>query len=216
MRSIPGGTWTREERTLLEYLTGKVAMLRLLDAKRIWKMFRGQKRRSFEHGLQRLRTAGLIEQVQVNLHPALRPRSPLLRWRMGQSYGFDIGSISDRARRRWSKPHQPTLVLVASPRAANLFGSTSRALPPFWNWNHDALLGEVLAHYQATQPMLLRHWVGEHLLPKAGYRIKDPDAFLVNRGLAYRIVESGGSYSEKQIQGLVNYAVSNELELEVW
>lgn len=213
---ISGATWTPEERTFLEYLTGKVSMLRLQDAKTVWRLIASPRALAFKVAIQRLTAAGLVERYQLNLHPPLKPRAPLLHVAVGHRFDIAAEDVAEQAQRRWSKPHRPTLVLVSSRRAANLFGSTSRSLPPFWSWNHDALLGEVFVHYQATQPALLEDWVGEHLLPKAGYRIKDPDAFLVRDGLRYRIVESGGRYSAKQIQGLVDYAISNELELEIW
>jgi hypothetical protein len=77
-------------------------------------------------------------------------------------------------------------------------------------------LGEVYVRYVIEAPKLARQWVGEHVLPKAGFRIKDPDAFLVREESPYRIVESGGSYNVRQLEGLVEYASERGLELEVW
>ena len=43
---------------------------------------------------------------------------------------------------------------------------------------HDLRLASVYVHYRQCHPQCARLWIGEHILPKAGYRIKDPDAFL--------------------------------------
>jgi hypothetical protein len=47
------------------------------------------------------------------------------------------------------------------------------------------------------RPQLAALWVGEHGLPKAGHRIKDPDAFLRHEmDKSVRVIESAGRYSE--------------------
>ena len=78
------------------------------------------------------------------------------------------------------------------------------------------LLGNVFTHYAINAPNAARQWIGEHALPKAGFRIKDPDAFLVNQGAPYRIVESDGSYGVSQVKSLIEFARVRNLELEVW
>ena len=57
----------------------------------------------------------------------------------------------------------------------------------------------------------------EDCLPKAGYRIKDPDAFLVNSaGEVLRVIESAGRYSIAQIESFHDHCVQYGLPYELW
>ena len=209
--------WSRYERLLVETLTCKVAMLRESDARAIWvAQVAGNSR--FHAAIARLIDGGLVDRYLVNLHPPLAPKWPVVQLAAGakQASGLAYEQMTRRLRERWSRPTVPTVVLVASRRACNLFGSTASRLPDLGHRNHDALLGEVFVRYLNAAPKLAREWVGEHVLPKAGFRIKDPDAFLFRDESPYRIVESGGSYNARQVESLVAYASERRLELEVW
>ena len=208
--------WSQAERTLLETLTCKVAMLREREARLLWRHVDKDKQVRFCVACERLTAAGLLERYTVNLHRPIEPSSPALRTAAGHDADVDLTVISNQLKDRWNHACRPTNVLVASRRAANLYGSTSRGLPNLLHRNHDALLGEVYVHYLSNAPQIARMWVGEHVLARAGYQVKDPDAFLIRSEGPFRVVESGGSYSRRQLESLVEYARERELELEVW
>ncbi len=151
------------------------------------------------------------------MHPPLKPERPVLRWGPGDPVPDNLDAISGRLRSRWNQPGVPTKVYVATKKAANLFGSTGGGLPELNHRDHDMLLADAFSVYLRKSPSLASQWLGEHLLPKAGFRIKDPDAFLVaENGVPYQIIESGGSYSIGQIAGLIQYARARSLVLELW
>jgi hypothetical protein len=122
-----------------------------------------------------------------------------------------------QARHRWSPATTVVAVCVASPLTASLFGSTSRRLPPKEHNDHDLLLSAVYLHYRRNHPHLAKLWVGEHVLPKAGYRIKDPDAFLfAPNGQAVRVIESAGRYGPDQIETFHEHCRERGLGYELW
>ncbi len=108
-------------------------------------------------------------------------------------------------------------VCVAAPRTANCFGSTAAGLPKQEHLNHDLRLAAVYAAYRLQRPELAALWIGEHALPKAGYRIKDPDAFLRRGdGQPFRVIESAGRYSTDQVQSFHEHCESHGLAYELW
>lgn len=208
--------WSQPERVLLRTLTCKVRMLRERDARLLWRHSSKRHSARFDRAVERLLGAGLLERYVVNLHPPLDPAGPVLKRSSADTSCPDYVETSRRLRQRWSRPCRPTPVFVASRSVANLFGSTSRGLPDLLHRNHDALLGEVYLRYAIQAPKLARLWVGEHVLAKAGFQVKDPDALLARDGRPFRIVESGGSYAASHLASLAEYADRRSLELEVW
>ena len=141
---------------------------------------------------------------------------PLFRWKPGAQEP-DAERISRQTQTRWSQPARPMAVYVASPRAACLFGSTARGLPPVEHRNHDLWLASVYVRYRTMYPRLADLWVGEHALPKAGYRVKDPDAFLRDKdGRVLCVIESTGRYSEAQIESFHEHCAEYDLPYELW
>ena len=207
--------WSQYERLLVETLTCKVTMLRESDARTLRRVQMVAVPR-YSAAIARLIGGGLVERFLVNLHPPLAPKRPIVKLGVGKASEFAYDQMAQRLKERWRRPAKPTIVLVASRRACNLFGSTAGRLPDLCHRNHDALLGEVFVRYMNSAPKLAHQWRGEHIFPKAGFCIKDPDAFLFRDQSPYRIVESGGSYNARQLESLVDYASEHELELEVW
>ncbi len=206
--------WSKSERMLLDALTNRVAVLTVSDARRIWNCRSDNE--SFRRALARLVTAQLIELYEVSVRKAARSSQPILHVIRGEHPEVDCVSVSRRLKERWTTSRHCIRVTTASRTSANLFGSSAYGLPKLGHREHDVLLGNVFTHYAINSPDTARKWIGEHALPKAGFRIKDPDAFLVNHGDPYRIVESGGSYGVSQVKSLVEFAHERNLELEVW
>lgn len=206
--------WSSTERMLLDVLTCRVPLLTVRDARRLWQAQSTEQ--AFLRGMGRLIQRELVEVYALNLRRATETSKPVLSIGAGENQEVNCESVSQRLRARWSGQRRQTVVITASRKAANLFGSTAHGLPKMGHREHDALLGRVYVHYALNRPQEAHHWVGEYVLPKAGFRMKDPDAFLMDNSEPYRIVESGGSYSRGQVESLVDYARDRKLELEVW
>lgn len=208
---MPGSTAFR----IVEALTRQIRIVSLKQAKDCWwPDFSNTKRarRKLMHMVER----GWIERHLINAHPLLPVTQPLFAWRLGME-GPDPEAVSQRCHERWNRPAISTEVFVASPLAASLLGSTARGLPRREQWDHDLLLTSVYVHYHRRRPKLASTWIGEHSLPKAGYRIKDPDAFLMNsQRRVLCVIESAGRYSPDQVESFHEHCAERELPYELW
>lgn len=207
--------WTNRDLDIVETLTRRVRILSFEQLKRIWWPHAGS-RRVVRRRLRQLVTAGLIGRKIINVHPLLPITEPLARWsRETVTPKFD--RVAKAAKARWTEPAVPSEVFFATKLAANLFASTSHGLPPLTQRNHDLLLGQVYVFYRTTRPEQATRWVGEDVMAKAGYRVKDPDAFLVDEaGRFERVIESVGAYSVKQIASFHRHCFEYELPYELW
>ena len=203
------------ERDLLRTLTRRVRILTLSQiASCWWPAIR--RLRGIRQQLRRLEAAGLVEVYCVNAHPLLRVDGPLFAWQPGRN-DPDVDHIGEATRLRWTRRAIPTVVCVASPLAANLFGSTARSLPAMEHRDHDLRLADVYVHYRRQHPRLARLWIGEHAFAKAGYRVKDPDAFLIDRQRrVIRVIESAGRYGPQQVESFHEHCVEHDLPYELW
>ena len=207
--------WTERDLDIVETLTRRVRLLNIEQIARIWWPANGGLR-VIRRRLQRLIDGRLLHQAIVNAHPPVPVSSPLTVWKPGDD-APDPAVVSAEARNRWTEAAVPTDVYFASQLGANLFGSTAGRLPDFNHRDHDLLFGDVYAIYRTSRPDEAGLWVGEDALSKAGYRIKDPDAFLVNEyGQRLRVIESTGRYSVRQVESFHEYCVERDLPYELW
>ena len=124
---------------------------------------------------------------------------------------FVVGQRPGGAGHLWALP------VFAGKRAANVYGTSAGRLAAVNHRDHDALLGAVFAHYRLNRPHEAVDWIGEDARPKAGFRIKDPDAFLVDAaGTPYRAIESAGGYAPAQVEAFHQHCVENQLAYELW
>ncbi len=207
-------TLSSRDLDLITTLTGRVRLLAVSQLKALWEVPEcGQ--RSFGHRLNRLANAGLIELHIINAH-VLNPTSPLFAWQPNGPEPDPI-AIARKARRRWRFAATPTLVCTAGALAANLMGSTACGLPKLEHRDHDLLLAAAYLQLRLRRAAVAELWIGEHMLPKAGYRIKDPDAFLRDpSGKVLFVVESSGSYSPAQVESFHEHCVEHDLPYELW
>ena len=206
--------WTRRDLDIVETLTRRVRVLSLQQMMAIW--WGGQRSsRESRRRIRRLIDGRLLQRTTVNAI-AIRASRPLFTWRPDQP-PLDSLPLSELARSRWKQMAVPVDVFFASPEAASLFGSTAGSLPKVEQINHDLLLSDAYANYRQHQPQDAERWVGEDTLPKAGYRIKDPDAFLVSpQGTTTRVIESAGAYGPKQISSFHEHCLEQSLPYELW
>jgi hypothetical protein len=208
-------TLTSRDHDLLETLTCRVSVLTAALAAQLTAS--GKSRRGIvRRRLRRLASANWLELQTVNAHPLLPVTNPIFAWQPGDD-DPDAERLSQLARRRWSRPARPMEVCIASRRAASLFASTAGGRFSQRQVDHDLRLASVYVHYRVHHSELARRWIGEHALPKAGYRIKDPDAFLRDGyGCVFHVIESAGRYTPRQIESFHEYCVENQLGYELW
>ncbi len=207
--------WHTFEIDIVETLTRRLRLMALDHLSPIW-WPDGVSRRAVRRGLRRLCQANLIQRTFLNAHPRLKARRPLVSWKPGEPEP-NARLIARRASDRWTESSRPTEVYWATRVAANLFGSDAGRLPDLTHRNHDLLLADVYVTYRQRSPQLAVCWIGEDCLPKAGYRIKDPDAFLVSEdGKPFRVIESAGRYGIRQINSFHEHCCDRELPYELW
>jgi hypothetical protein len=181
--------WSETELDILDALTRRVRLLAERQIAAIWTSHLGTSD-DLQAALNQLITAGLLHRTMLNAHPSLEIRSPLVAWRPGGP-APNVTRIAARIRNRWCQSAEPTRVYWASRKAANLLGSSMQELSTLLHRDHDLLLGEVYVFYRRRRPRLAGRWLGESVFPKAGFQIKDPDAFLFgDDGRPLRVIES--------------------------
>jgi hypothetical protein len=209
-------TWTARDLQIVEALTTKV---RLLTRDQIARGWWRPSERSQRHAADRLGVltkAGLLDGYLVNAHPLFRVETPVFRWAPGET-DPEAEAVAERLQGRWTEAARPTMVYAASRLAANLYGSFAGRLPDLTHRDHDLLLGEVYLLYLRDDPEAAVRWAGEDTRPKAGYRVKDPDAFVLDGdGEIARVVESGGRYGRVQVEAFHEHCAEHDLPYELW
>ena len=208
-------TLTPRDYDILETLTRRVRLLTVLQIAMVW-WPTAKSQCHCRRRIDRLVNAGLIEVLCVCVHPLLPVEKPLFRWTPGAEEP-DAEQVATACQQRWTKPDVPMSVCVATPLSANLFGSTACGAPPTEQQNHDLRLADVYVACRRQQPARAATWIGEHALPLAGYRIKNPDAFLCdNTGRIRCVMESAGRYSTEQVQSFHDHCAEQDLPYELW
>lgn len=208
-------TPTARDADLLATLTLRVRLMTVWQVAQVW-WPDGQSQQAPRQRLARLAEAGLVEVCTVNAHPIAPATQPLWVWKPGQAEP-DATEVAGRARRRWRAVAIPTEVCVATRLTGNLLASKSHGLPRPEQLDHDLLLAMVYVRYRKLHPRLAALWVGEHALGKAGYGIKDPDAFLQDKsGRIQRVIESAGRYSVAQMRSFHEHCCEHDLPYELW
>jgi hypothetical protein len=207
--------WSTVELDIIETLARRVHILTHGQIVAIWGSD-SQGCSDLECKLTRLHNGKLCERAWINVHPRLPIEAPLASWQP-QMARPDFDQLEQQVRARWSRLAQSTRVYWASRQAANLFGSSVHGVPDLLHRDHDVLLAEVYVFYRQRRPKFARKWLGENVFPKAGYRIKDPDAFLVqDDGTPLRVIESAGRYGRQQIEEFHDHCDELDLPYELW
>lgn len=207
--------WCEQDLDLVETLACRVRLLAIEQIARLWRR-RQKSLRAVRRRLRRLAAAGLLARTLVSVHPLLIQSVPLIRWNLGEK-APDFSRVAMETRSRWRLPSVALEVCVATKLATNLFGSSARGLPPLLHRDHDLLLGQAYLAYRDSRADSSIRWLGEDSRPKAGYRVKDPDAFLVDdRGRISRVIESAGRYSAAQVEAFHVHCADLDLSYDLW
>ena len=207
--------WTHRELDIVDALTRRVRRMTLSQIGELWWPELGSQK-ALRTELKRLREGGLLRRTMINAHPRLAIKSPVFFWQPSQTEP-DIHRVAEKVRRRWQYGGEPTEVYWASSHAANLFGSGAGQLPNVRHGDHDLLLSEVYVFYRLRRPDVVHRWASEDVFPKAGFRIKNPDAFLLDdSGHPMLVVESAGRYGIRQIESFHQHCAERDLPYELW
>ena len=208
-------TLTERDLDLVETLTLRVPALTIPQIADVW-WPSARSQRAPRQRLPRLVKSGWIELHMVNAHRPPPTFGPLFAWKPGDE-DPDVERISYECRAACCEPAQPTEVCVATPRAAGLVGSTARGLPRPEFRGHDLRLAAVYVHYRKTWPRLTHLWLGRHARPRAGYRLKDPDALLCDdRGRPLRLIQATGRWNAAHVERFHEYCAESDLPYELW
>jgi hypothetical protein len=207
--------WTVQDIDLVETLARRVGMLSAEQIALIpWGLSSSGTHKA-EPRLRKLIASDLVANTIVNARRLARSE-PVYQWNPGQD-DPDFEQIVEIITSRWPRAAEPVQVYWATKRTANLFGSSAGQLPKLDHRDHDLLLADAYVSYRLRRPTEAVRWCGENAVPKAGYRIKDPDAFLVApSGRILRVIESAGCYGLKQICEFHDHCASEQLPYELW
>ncbi len=209
---------TDRDLQLLETLALKVRMFTLEQIASGWwgtttrTLFNARRR------LHQLIKAGFLLRYTLDARPLLASARPVFSWSPGEPPP-EAEAISWKLQSRWAegKPSRPTKIYMASQRAVNLFGGYGGHLKDPFSATHDLHMGQVYLYYFHHRPREAARWLGEDAFEKAGYGIKDPDAFICNeQGERIRVVDFGGSYDASRVAAFHVYCWERYLPYELW
>ncbi len=206
---------TARDLDICRALTLRVRILAIKQVADIWWAEKTASR-TVHRRMEQLTRQGWLERHVINAHPLLPVTKPLFAW-SPEHEEPDAERVAEATQSRWNLPAEPTEIVVATARTACLLGSTAKCLPPPEHRDHDLRLSAVYAHYRLKHFTLASLWLGEHALSKAGFRVKDPDAFLVDANRrVLKVIESAGRYGPQQVQSFHDHCVEFDLSYELW
>lgn len=203
-------SWDQTEINVMETLCCKV---RVLSEDQI---VRACGRQAIDETIATLIHADLIRCERWTVTLPVIGEAPSMTWKPEQPEP-DAWKLSQGFRSRWDR--QPVLVtaFMATERAGRLFGSRSGHPIREIERGHDLLLAEVYLLYRERLPELAAAWLGEDALPLAERGVKNPDAFLFDDSdRPRRVIESAGSYSQKQVETFHRYCKTARIPYELW
>lgn len=155
----------------------------------------------------------------VQAPPLLRLDRPIFSWTPGEPEP-QFGSLSHRARSRWTAPHVPTRVFYATRSAAYLFGGISVSGEALLQAGHELHMAALALRYRRECGSLPTEWLrGDLFAGSRRKRERVPDAVVVcNCGCKTLqfAVEFAGSYSSTRIRCFHNYCKLKELPYDLW
>ena len=165
--------------------------------------------------VQRLIDGGFLERYYVNVRHLRSLRNPIFTWQPGQPPP-DVKQLVSRLQNRWTYPPRIVAAYIASKFTGDWLGGRGGLLRRD-DASHDIHVTALYLHFLATDREAAEAWVGEDLRPKAGYRVKDPDAFLeYSDGRPTVIIEFGGAYDARRVQAFHKHCAEKELRYQLW
>lgn len=161
--------------------------------------------------------SGLVEVKRLLLRPTPPISGPIAAWYPGDAIPLE-GPISYRARRRWQSPAAAarwTTVYVATARTVSRFGG--KKCPRIKDATHDLGVSQTFIHFWQERGDLWSQWVGEDHYDHELCAPKVPDAVLLDRDGAVRLmVDYCGAYRPDRVRELIDLAVARKIPLELY
>ena len=164
--------------------------------------------------------AELLEARLVRREDVFLPRTELLwapffRWQPGEPAPA-FGVVAHRMAGRWGGPCEAKSIVLATPRAARLFGGHAGRVQQAGR-AHDLHLAEVYLQFLRTRPEEAMDWVSEAALAADREGQVLPDAAIVDRDGTLRLsVELVGHYPKERLARFHADAVARDLPYELW
>lgn len=217
MSHNPIGPWTERDLDILRTLALRVRLLTLEHLAGIWWADSRRGVNTARARMRKLTRAGFLHRYLMNVHPLLPLQRPAFVWHPGKR-GPNEEKLSHQFRKRWTQVARPTSVFLATRRTVNLFGGYGKGrLGNPLEWDHDLHVGQVYCCYRKKKPREASLWLGEDAYPKAGFGLKDPDAFLrLPSGERARAIEFAGKYDAQRVRDFHLHCQTYEMPYELW
>ena len=194
----------------------KVPLLATCQAERTWFPQTVSGATNCRRTLSGLVARGLIHRFETIAHPELPLTEPVWTWRPGQP-DPPAGSIAYRLGVRWTEPLQPTVIYVATRRAAKLYGGVGGRLRSCVQVTHDIHVATVYLKFLQEQPWKASAWVSESAISSQFHNEKLPDAAIKGPdGELALAIEFGGSYPKPRVEKLHRSFSARNLPYELW
>lgn len=207
--------WTERDRELVETLTLRVRLISPDQAARTWWTSTATGPRLARRRLDSLAAAGFLRRMVVHAHPELELVRPIAVWSPGEPAPA-FGGIAYRLQKRWKQPIVQSVVFVATPRAARLFGGRAPGLKRPLQATHDLHMTTVYLKVLAERPGVAAEWMSEDILAPMRRGEKLPDALVVRFGKPALVVEFGGAYDAERVERVHKDCVQRHLPYELW
>lgn len=208
---------TERDIQILEALTLRIRAFSLDQLGRTWWANTSDPKKSARKRMLQLANAGLAESYSILAHPEIELTKPACAWKPGLPTP-DFGALSYRVQSRWTESPIQTAVFGATKKAGIQFGGGGGRRPKAVETTHDLHMSQVFLFYRKHRPEDARNWQSEFEIDrrrtkKHGQKL--PDAMIIS-GDEKHVVDFGGSYSKKKLEGLHVWCERNELPYEIW
>ena len=207
---------TERDREILIALTLKVRLLSLHQIARTWWKDSATGIANTRKRIKQLEDAGYIARVTSHIHPELPLEAPLIVWRPGDP-DPNFQAIAYQLKIRWNQAIQPTLIFIATQKAARVFGGFGGKLHKPLQTTHDLHVGSIYLKLLQTDPEAAKAWISEEQFAPERRHQKLPDAVLQDAsGAIVLVIEFAGSYDAKHVERVHVDSVKRALPYELW
>lgn len=169
---------------------------------------------------RRLVECDLLRELTVIARPLPPLREPVIDWRPWEPRP-NLARAARLLEVRLSEPPRPTLIYVATSKAAALTGGKAPGLKHPLQATHDLGLMATFHAYKQRSPDLARAWVSEDCLPKPTRRnVRRPDAVVLapsgEVALAIEFGGAGGAYGRERLEATHEHFERLNLAYLLW
>ena len=206
---------TDRDRDILVTLATRLRFLALRQVASWWQS--PSAAQSARRRLAQLEAEGMVVLSRVHAEPLLELRAPIVAWIPGHP-APDFRAVSNTLNSRWPVVAPAALMVYRASRTTNnRFGGPGRLAPLSADQiTHDLHVSEVYVQLRRTDPATASAWIGEDVLGKAGYRMKDPDAIVRRPDGSDIAIEFGGRYDKQRVEEFHQDCERRNRPYELW